>query len=195
MMEVMKRLFIALMILEGVLLVVLALPMLHKPPTYDQAASAWREQRTDEALEAFLSERARRDRQVMIAFAAVAGLCANALALCFIFERMAADQPPTRRRGRPALSPRRRRMKRLAQVGLVASLAMMGGGGVAFARTLDAPATRGLHSLVMVLAGGVLAFIAVLAWMLTAGADQAVPVEPTSDCAAGDRAATARNQP
>ncbi len=172
----MKRLFIALMVLEGVLLVILALPALHQSGSYDEAAATWRQERTPEALEAFQREQARRDRQVIVAFAAVAGLCANSLGLCFVFDRL-ADDPRTPRRGQGVLSPRRRWMKRLAQVALLVAVAMIGGGGITFARALSAPATSGLHSLIIVMFGGMLAFGAVLAWMITANPDQALPVD------------------
>ncbi|MFW6155102.1 MAG: hypothetical protein ACOC95_07800 [Planctomycetota bacterium] len=172
----MKRLFIALMILEGVLLVVLALPVLHESDSYDEAAAAWREQRTEETLEAFQREQAKRDRQVIIAFIAVAGLCANSLGLCYVFGRLAED-PSAPRRGPGVLSPRRRWMKRLAQLALLVAVAMMGGGGITFARGLNTPARTALHGLIIVLFGGMLAFGAVLAWMITATPDQALPVE------------------
>ncbi|NLF32700.1 MAG: hypothetical protein GX591_17630 [Planctomycetes bacterium] len=180
----MKRLFIILLILEAAMLLVLALPVLHRRASYDQAETAWKEERTDEALAAFRREQARRDRQVVIAFAAVAGLCANALALCFVFDRLTNDQPLARRRGRPVLSRRRRWMKRTAQLALLAAVGMMGGGGFTFAGALRAPATSGLHSLILILTGGMLAFGAVLAWMLAAAADQAVPVDHEEDTAA-----------
>jgi len=185
----MKRLFVALMILEGLLLVVLALPVLHQSDSYDQAAATWRELRTDEALEAYKREQARRDRQVVVAFAAVGGLCINSLALCFVFGRLANDQPQPRR-GKSVLSRKRRWMKRLAQLALLVAAAMMGGGGFTFARALDTPATSGLHSLVIVLFGGMLGFGAVLAWMITANPDQAVPVEDPEAPLASDRAET-----
>ena len=172
----MKRLLIVLIVVEVLMAVLLVAPFLREQDSYRQAREAYGTEQTDQTGEAWTVERARRDRQVMLAFGAVVGLCLNSCVLCFVFGRVVGDQP-RRRTHRGILSRQAKRRKRLAQFALLVAIALIAFGSVAFAGALKDPSKAGLRSLVAILLGGLLAFGAILAWALAATPDTAPPVE------------------
>jgi len=176
----MKRLLIALVAVEVVLIVLLVAPFLHERASYGAARETHRVDQTEQTRQSWKSEQARRDRQVMIAFGSVVGLCLNSCVLCFVFGRVVGDQP-RRRPHRGTLSRRAKRRKRLAQLALLAAIALIAFGSTAFAGALKDPSKAGLRGLVAVLIGGLLAFGAVLAWALAAAPDTSRPVEEERD--------------
>jgi len=176
----MKRLLIVLVVVEVLLAAMLIVPLLHERASYRSARAAQRMDPSDEMREAWQAEQARRDRQVMLAFAAVVGLCLNSCVLCFVFGRVVGDQErPRTRRG--VLSPAGRRRKRLAQLALLVAFGLIAVGSTAFAGALRDPSKAGLRGLVAVLVGGLLAFGAILAWALAASPDAPPPVAGEGD--------------